>query len=110
MGLDETGTTPLAPNLISESKFEMWWDEPAVQYILMPMGFSLCMWTLVASFWAAGEVDGRGDLGLAFLATNWMFFHIFIALFAFPALVVSGCKWEQMPWLSGMLTCCYTLH
>jgi hypothetical protein len=97
-------------DLVSAAKFETWEQEPAIKYILFPMGFSLCLWTLIASIWSAGEVNGKGDLGLAFLATNWMFFHIAIALFAFPALMISGCKWTQMPWLSGMLSCCYTLH
>ena len=96
--------------LKTEPKFETWEDEWAMRHILMPSAMFLCLWVLIASIWAAGEVNGKGDLGLAFLSTNWMFFHIFIALFTFPALVISGCKFDQMPWLSGMLLCCYTLH
>jgi len=90
---------------------ESWQEEWAVRHILMPACMFLVSWTLLSGVFCAGEISGKNDLGIQFLATNWMFFHLAIAVVAFPFLMHSGlCKWEQMPWVAGVQFCCYALH
>ena len=88
-----------------------WASEPALKYVLLPSSAVLVPWVFIASIAQAGNQTGADDLGISWLATNWMFWHIAVGAAMFPLLVWGGFKWEKsMPWIVGMMIALYTTH